>query len=147
MQKWQYWCTIWLAIGFVFCFFFMEETNYNRHSILNDEAKVASAAPTATSDDESKIYDDKSPYHHAELEPVPSNTQFTKKSYLAKLKMFDHRRPLKHFGFGVLRPLKLMTFPIIAYCGFNYGASLIWYNVLNATASLIFSGPPYNFAP
>lgn len=30
-QGWQwvfYWCTIFLAIGFVFCFFFMEETNY-----------------------------------------------------------------------------------------------------------------------
>ena len=26
----MYWCAIFLAIGFVFCFFFMEETNYDR---------------------------------------------------------------------------------------------------------------------
>jgi MFS family permease len=29
--KWvMYWCAIFQAIGFVFCFFFMEETNYDR---------------------------------------------------------------------------------------------------------------------
>ena len=26
----MYWCAIFLGIGFLFCFFFMEETNYDR---------------------------------------------------------------------------------------------------------------------
>lgn len=30
--------------------------------------------------------------------------------------------------------------------GLLYGSSLVWYNVLNATASLLLSNPPYNFA-
>lgn len=138
-------------MGFVFCFFLMEETNYNRSSILNDEAQFASAAThVTTADEETHAYPDKTTTvaetQHAEQ--VPShNTPYRKKSYLAKLKMFDKTRPLQHFWFGCLRPIKLLTFPVIAYCGFNYGASLIWYNVLNATASLILSGAPYNFAP
>ncbi|KAK6373569.1 hypothetical protein LTS17_008061 [Exophiala oligosperma] len=145
----QYWCTIWLGMGFVFCFFFMEETNYNRCSILNDEAQIASARSQSTPDEETQTQNDKSPnlQETAHAEQLENHTQLKRKSYLAKLKMFDKRRPLKHFWFGVLRPIKLMTFPIIAYCGFNYGASLIWYNILNATASLILSGSPYNFAP
>lgn len=40
-----------------------------------------------------------------------------------------------------------MTFPVIFYAGFCYGSNLVWFNVLNATASLILSGAPYNFAP
>ena len=30
--------------------------------------------------------------------------------------------------------------------GVLYGTALIWYNVLNATASVIFSGPPFGFS-
>lgn len=29
--------------------------------------------------------------------------------------------------------------------GFQYGTCLVWYNVLNATCSLILSEKPYNF--
>jgi hypothetical protein len=38
-----------------------------------------------------------------------------------------------------------MRFPVIFFCDFYYGASLIWYNVLNATAALILSGS-YGFS-
>lgn len=34
-----------------------------------------------------------------------------------------------------LRPLLFLTFPLILYAGFSYGSALIWFNVLNATAS------------
>ncbi|RMZ88366.1 hypothetical protein DV736_g4411, partial [Chaetothyriales sp. CBS 134916] len=47
----------------------------------------------------------------------------------------------------VTRPLIFLTFPVIAYSGFSYGSNLVWFNVLNGTASLILSSPPYNFAP
>ncbi|KAJ9501954.1 hypothetical protein H2202_002916 [Exophiala xenobiotica] len=110
--------------------------------------QLAAAATGSNLDEEAKSYGDK-PGNIGETfaEQVSSHTQYQKKNYLAKLKVFDRRRPIRHFLFGVVRPLKLMTFPVIAYCGFNYGASLIWYNVLNATSSLILSGAPYNFAP
>lgn len=44
------------------------------------------------------------------------------------------------------RPLIFTTFPVILYAGFSYGSNLIWFNVLNATASLILNGT-YGFAP
>ena len=46
----------------------------------------------------------------------------------------------------MLRPLVFLTFPVIFYAGFSYGSNLVWFNVLNATASLILSGSPYNFS-
>lgn len=44
------------------------------------------------------------------------------------------------------RPLIFATFPVIFYAGFSYGSSLVWFNVLNATASLILT-ETYNFSP
>lgn len=35
---------------------------------------------------------------------------------------------------------------VIFYAGFSYGSNLVWFNVLNGTASLVLGGPPYNFA-
>lgn len=46
----------------------------------------------------------------------------------------------------MLRPLIFLTFPVIFYAGFSYGSNLVWFNVLNATASLILSGSPYRFS-
>ena len=39
-QGWEwviYWSSIWAAVCFVFCFFFMEETNYSRQTISPDD--------------------------------------------------------------------------------------------------------------
>lgn len=44
------------------------------------------------------------------------------------------------------RPLVFLTFPVIFYSGFSYDSNLVWFNVLNGTASLILGGKPYNFA-
>ena len=126
----------------------MEETNYNRSSILNDEAKLAATATRFNSDDENKTYDEKSTeIEESSIGRVPSRPQGQTKSFTAKLRIFGKTKSLHHFLFGVMRPIRLMRFPIIAYCGFMYGASLIWFNILNATSSLILSGAPYHFAP
>lgn len=126
----------------------MEETNYNRSSILNDEAKLAATATRFNSDDENKTYDEKpTEIEESSIGRVPSRPQGQTKSFTAKLRIFGKTKSLQHFLFGVVRPVRLMRFPIIAYCGFMYGASLIWFNILNATSSLILSGAPYHFAP
>ncbi|KAH7009421.1 uncharacterized protein B0I36DRAFT_342356 [Microdochium trichocladiopsis] len=46
-----------------------------------------------------------------------------------------------------LRSVRFLSWPIIFYAGFSYGTYLISFNVLNATASMILSGEPYNFPP
>lgn len=43
------------------------------------------------------------------------------------------------------RSLYYLSWPVIAYCGFSYGSYLILFNILNATASIILGGAPYNF--
>lgn len=47
----------------------------------------------------------------------------------------------------IYRPILLLRFPVVLWSGLLYGSALVWYNVLNATASLILSGEPYNFKP
>lgn len=46
----------------------------------------------------------------------------------------------------VIRPLTFLFWPVVFYCGFSYGGSIIWFNVLINTASPILSSPPYNFS-
>ena len=126
----------------------MEETNYNRSSILNDEAKLAATATHFTPDEDNKSYNEQpTEIEESSVGRVPSRPQGQTKSFASKLRIFGKKKSLQHFLFGVVRPIRLMRFPIIAYCGFMYGASLIWFNILNATSSLILSGAPYHFAP
>ena len=126
----------------------MEETNYTRTSILNDEAKLAATATQFNSDEDNKSYHEKpTELEESSIGQVPSRPQGQTKSFTAKLRIFGKTKPLQHFLFGVVRPIRLLRFPIIAWCGFMYGASLIWFNILNATSSLILSGAPYHFAP
>lgn len=69
------------------------------------------------------------------------------KSFYNKLKIFDKQtlRYPNRLKDMFLRPLIFLSFPVIFYAGFSYGSSLIWFNVLNGTASLILSGQPYGF--
>lgn len=72
---------------------------------------------------------------------------YGRKSYIDKLKVFDRRElqyPSQLKG-RILRPLIFLTFPVISYAGFSYGSNLVWFNVLNGTASLILSRAPYGF--
>ena len=70
-----------------------------------------------------------------------------KRPFYRRLKVFDKQQlqypnRLKEM---VLRPLIFLTFPVISYAGFSYGSSLVWFNVLNGTTSLILSEKPYGF--
>lgn len=148
----------------------MEETNYVRASVLaNETQNVIDGIPTGHVDDENvsrtlasgekslsqKANDDSHTIDSRDVNVTeqPSNAltlpapDYRPKTYLQKLKVFDKARPITHFWSMVLRPLRLMRYPVVLYCAFSYGGSLIWYSVLNATASLILSAPPYNFSP
>ena len=149
-QGWQwvlYWCAIFCAIGFVFLFFFMEETNYSRSIILAHENEPDTTASPASA---SEIGDEKKDAAETDVEPaetlvVPYGKH---KTYLDKVKPFrtyDLKKPNHLLGM-ISRPLIFLSFPVIFYAGFSYGSNLVWFNVLNGTASLVLAGPPYNFA-
>jgi hypothetical protein len=141
----MYWCAIFLGVGFVFCFFFMEETNYDRAPVeMVDSSPVSPASSQIAVD--SKDPEKTSAIPKVEPEPtVIASTSYPRKTYLQKLALLDKPRP-NNILTMMYRPLVFLSFPVIAYAGFSYGSSLIWFNVMNATAGLILAYPPYNFS-
>ncbi|MCJ1267223.1 hypothetical protein MMC22_007108 [Lobaria immixta] len=136
--KWVlYWCAILCAVGSVFLFFFMEETNYHRKILPNNEGMSSTIIGSPPGNAEKKI-------------GVECRTPdiYKKKSYLDKLRLFNKqelRHPNRMKGM-ILRPLIFLSFPVISYAGFSYGSNLVWFNVLNGTASLVLSKEPYEFS-
>ena len=65
------------------------------------------------------------------------------KTYIQKLSILDKKRDFHLFRM-MIRPLLFFSLPSVVYAGFSYGSNLIWFNVLNGTAYLILSAPPYN---
>ena len=124
----------------------MEETNYSRGVILSheNEPEVADITESPVDSD-----DEKKTKANVNDEPMGSAaTPIKQKTYLDKIKLWqkaDTEKP-NHLVGMVMRPLIFLTFPVISYAGFSYGSNLVWFNVLNGTASLVLGGPPYNFA-
>jgi hypothetical protein len=103
---------------------------------LSDEKKEATASQTIAVDEI-----DLDTYNAGGFPLVGTPT-----SFISKMKLFNRRyTSIRMFGKLIYRPLLLFRFPVVLWSGFAYGASLVWYNVLNATASLILTGVPYEF--
>lgn len=140
-QSWPwvlYWEAIFLGVVAVLLFFFFEETNYSRaHSPeLSDGDSVSVEGVIVDTEKKGEAQ-----YNNVESGHV---TTYTPKTFVQKLALFDKPRPMMLWTM-FKRPFKLLLFPAIVFSGFLYGSSLVWFNVLNATASLILSSPPYNF--
>ncbi|THY16226.1 MFS general substrate transporter [Aureobasidium pullulans] len=150
-QGWQwvlYWCAIFCGAGFVFLFFFMEETNYSRRSVIGVAPIGVSPeqAPVAAKMNEKGARPDTDVASEDDLSTpigIPKS-----KTYLDKLKLWQKADLQKdnHIAGMTARPLIFLTFPVIAYAGFSYGSNLVWFNVLNGTASSILGNAPYNFS-
>uniref|UniRef100_A0A093V2T8 Putative MFS-type transporter n=2 Tax=Talaromyces marneffei PM1 TaxID=1077442 RepID=A0A093V2T8_TALMA len=132
-QGWRwvfYWPAIFLGATFVFLALFMEETNYNRNT-------VAMSREEPTTGEKST--------------PAPRITEGQQidnapKSFVAKMSIIT-ANPDQNMFKHALQSLRYLGWPVIFYAGFSYGSYLIWFNVLNATASIILSAAPYNFSP
>ena len=143
--KWVFFYpAIFTGAAFVFLFFFMEETNYDRDTfglVKGDSSDIAQ------SNGKGNMNNAQNPNASANLSPtevteLPQTVSC--KSYRQKLRLWDKPRPQRML-YRMLLSLRLVSWPVIFYAGFSYGSYLIWFNVLNATASVILSGEPYNF--
>lgn len=153
---------------FVFLFFFMEETNFVRLHVqasvaavtVEEEEKRLESTSVETPAEETKESavtgtNNIGSINTSELdEGVVSQDQQQRqrrqqkpKTYLTKLQLWQKEdlRKENHFWGMVKRPLIYLRFPVIVFCGFYYGSSLVWFNVLNATSALILSGT-YGFS-
>jgi MFS family permease len=147
-QGWQwvfYYPAIFLAVLFVFLFFFMEETNYVRAAAQPLPGTTTISATIQVSDTKMG-----SGEKHQANELSPSETESgqvtigTSKTLIQKLALWGNY-PGENMLQRSIRSLRYLGWPVIFYAGFSYGSYLIWFNVLNATASIILGGPGYNF--
>lgn len=147
----KHWCSIFIGVAIIIVFFFMEETNFYREELSADSSDVLGSAKQATSAiDTTETTPDKElqiPNDSAPDMGIGSVGEYTRKPYLKKLKLWSKTDASKkpHWKGMVLRPLIYMSFPVVFFSGFMYGAVICYFNVLNGTASLILSSPPYNF--
>ena len=133
--------------------FFMEETNFNRKVVTGmtpGEEYVEATTSTDKPLTEGVLDEGKAPAGQG-IDATEIQTQVTphsNKTFLQKMKVIrkeDLQNSAKLKGL-VLRPLIYVSFPIIFFSGFMYGAIVCYFNVLNGTSSLILSKPPYNFS-
>ncbi|KAL1985733.1 hypothetical protein VTN96DRAFT_7481 [Rasamsonia emersonii] len=142
-QGWRwvfYYPSIFLGGCFVFLFFFMEETNYDRKTV-----GVVTESPAASEKDNAED-PGKAPQTSGNP-PVESSSPVTynKKTYIQKLSLLSTREKNNVFR-RAWHALYFASWPVIFYSGFSYGSYLIWFNVLNGTASIILGSAPYNFS-
>ncbi|KAL4888640.1 MFS general substrate transporter [Aspergillus ambiguus] len=138
-----YWPAIFIAVTGVFLFFFMEETNYSRHKILPtpESGPAASSATSSEKGVREKSPTETTPQQDAECGVVST---YSTKTYIQKLAIIGPTQPN-----NLLRRcwhiLYYLSWPVVFYAGFSYGSYLVWFNVLNGTASIILGSAPYNF--
>lgn len=167
--KWvMFFCAIFAGVCFVFLFIFMEETNYTRHlnakrmKITTLEGVVSNEKTGVTVTSEKLIepilshqsmgermqetnenlYNEVDIISTDEEAPVMKST----KSWVQKMSLTSGIKKkfiLPHYLWG---PILMMRYPGVLWAGFLYGSSLVWFNLLNATASLIYSASPYNLS-
>jgi MFS family permease len=135
--------------GFVFLFFFMEETNYDRKTVGVLVSNAQNVTEKSEASDNEKAEGSRSS-KAADVSAVAENEQPTAgesypiKSFWQKLSLLDKPRPFMMLSM-VWNQLQFVSWPVIFYAGWAYGCSVVWSIVLGATSSLILSAPPYNF--
>lgn len=137
---------IFCAATWVFLFFFMEETNYDRRTVgivAESSDGVAEPGPDAEKGKEAST----DPTDAIERVPSPDGLPpAATKTFWQKISVVDKPRPFM-MHYRAWQSLKLLSWPVVFYSGFSYGTYLIYFNILNATASIILGGSPYNFQP
>ncbi|KAF6823016.1 major facilitator superfamily transporter [Colletotrichum plurivorum] len=146
--KWTlWWCAIFNGIALVYCFLFMEETNYDRpaRSHGQDEGVVIQsrvADSTTGSDTEAKAASGSDKKQTSAAAPVDGETgqaEYPRKTYIQKLGIKDKPRPNRLLD-SALGALRGFTYPSVVYAGLMYGANnLVWSGVQNATAGTVYT--------
>ncbi|KAF6803292.1 major facilitator superfamily transporter [Colletotrichum sojae] len=146
--KWTlWWCAIFNGIALVYCFLFMEETNYDRPARAHNQdegvvSEVQAADSTAGSDSETKAASGDDKKETPPAVPVDGETgqvEYPRKTYIQKLGIKDKRRPNRILD-SALGALRGFTYPSVVYAGLMYGANnLVWSGVQNATAGTVYT--------
>lgn len=141
--EWVFWISALIAgLLAVLLFFFMEETNYNRGT---SELSEKHDAGVVAHDAESTAADEKDKDAGTSVTVTVANAgertlEGTEWSFVKKLLPFRERYASNKTMFAMAyRPLLYFRYPVVVWSGILYGSSLVWYNVLNATASMLWT--------
>ncbi len=127
--KWVfYFPAMFLGCALVFCFFFMEETNYRRSTVGFVEINSGTQTPVLTEPKDEKVVAEKK----ATVTGEPDLASIEKgriqtgsnKSFLQKLSLWQPSPGQDVVGRASLS-LKYMRWPVIFYAGFSYGSYLV----------------------
>lgn len=159
------WCffiqAVFCGVVSVFLFFFLEETNYDRKTVgviegtqspsrsdagAGAEAEAEAEAVDGTGQAGPAQEKDTLAAGRPESPAGETSIPYKRKTYRQKLALWDKPRPFM-MHWRAWQILKLLTWPVVFYAGFSYGTYLVWFNILNATASIILGGAPYGFSP
>lgn len=170
--KWVMWmCSVFAAVCFVFLFFFMEETNFNRKlnpkkmdimtiegigkdeenvtSVTSEEKRIGTVLSHQTIEERMQETNENL-YNEVDMVSTSDDGYDSKpkrtKTFKEKLSLtggFKDKFLLHHYLLG---PFKMARFPSVLWAGFLYGSSLVWFNLLNATEASVLGGAPYNFS-
>ncbi|KAI3556555.1 major facilitator superfamily transporter [Colletotrichum abscissum] len=146
--KWTlWWCSIFNGIALVYCFLFMEETNYDRPARpVEDSTSTGHATGVREqhngSDADEKSSDKVDEKNMTNAKPVDTETGqmiYPRKTYIQKLGIKDKARPNRMLDIA-LGGLRGFTYPSVVYAGLMYGANnLVWSGVQNATAGTVYT--------
>lgn len=158
----QWWCAIFNAIALVYCFFLMEETNYDRKHpkhAMPASSSVEETRGLQTRDSRSSSSEITPPTANNEAEKTsekvsqaddsravvsPSDSEkgeldWPRKSFVDKLSLKDKPRQNRLLDIA-LAPFKGFLYPPVVYAGLMYGAnSLVWSGTQNATAGTVYT--------
>lgn len=114
-----WWCAIFSAMAFVYCFLLMEETNYDRkldHGATEAPQTTRPVSPESGATPAEKT----SPKQAASAAPEAAETGevlWPRKTFLDKLGIKDKKRPNRLFDIAVA-PFKGFTYPAVVYAGY-----------------------------
>lgn len=148
-----FWAVIFCGVSFVFLFFFMEETNYERrHVPVNSDGSelVIYSSRITNRDVKSGVEvavdakeDDGSAIENGVSSPIQYDPPKSFKQRLSLTSGFKSKFLLWEY---FKTPFLMFQFPVVLWSGFLYGSSLFWYMVLNGTEAVVLMSEPYNFS-
>lgn len=112
--KWTlWWCSIFNAFAFIYCFFLMEETNYDR-KFDNHPIQTSTACEQVPSGS-GNLKNEKSRPTSQEDREI-GEIQWPRKTYLNKLSLEDKPRPNRLLEI-MWAPFKGFTYPSVVFAG------------------------------
>lgn len=137
-----WWCAIFNGIALIYCFFLMEETNYDRPA--HHEPAAASALVERSGCSDPSEGDEKKAEKTATTTAKSSDCEsgeivYHRKSYVQKLGLKDKKRPNRMLDVA-MGSFRGFTYAPVVYGGLMYGANnLVWSGVQNATAGTVYT--------